>query len=68
MKMIPVNSSDLASVGYEFGKLYIHFHSGGTYVYFDVPIFIYENLMGASSHGKYFHSHIKNAYRYQRIS
>ena len=66
--MIPVTSSDIASVGYEFGKLYIHFHSGGTYVYYDVPMYIYENLMNAASHGKYFHANINGNFRYNRIS
>lgn len=67
MNMIPVVSSDLQSVGYESGVLYIRFHSGGLYSYSGVPYEVYESLLSASSHGKYFHAHIKKNYPYQRI-
>lgn len=67
MDMIPVSSSDIASVGYENGTLYIRFNSGGLYKYSDVPESAYHGLMSASSHGKYFHAYIKNSYSYLRI-
>ncbi len=67
MYMQPVSSSDLSSVGYENGTLYIAFNSGGVYSYSNVPVSVYEGLMSASSHGKYFHAHIKNNYPYRRI-
>ena len=67
MIMHPVNSSNLTSVGYENGTLYITFHSGETYSYSGVPETIYHGLMAAGSHGKYFHAHIKNVYSYHRI-
>ena len=53
MDMIPVSSSDIASVGYENGTLYIRFNSGGLYKYSNVPESVYHGLMSASSHGKY---------------
>ena len=65
--MVPVNSSDITSIGYENGVLYIQFHSGGMYQYTGVPVPVYEALMSASSHGKYFHAFIKNVYPYARI-
>ena len=68
MRMIPVSSSNLSSVGYENGTLYIAFNSGGVYAYFDVPLSIYQGLMAASSHGSYHAKYIKNVYPYQRIS
>ena len=64
MQMIPVASSNLSSVGYENGILYISFHSGATYWYKDVPESVYRNLMNAPSKGKYFAAHIKTAYQY----
>lgn len=64
MQMIPVSSSNLASIGYENGVLYITFHHGGTYWYRGVPESVYHGLMNASSHGKYFHAFIKNVYPY----
>jgi hypothetical protein len=65
--MIPVDSSNLSSVGYDNGNLYISFHSGSTYRYFNVPESVYHELLSASSKGKYHAAYIKNSYRYQRI-
>ncbi len=67
MNMIPVQSSNLQSVGYENGTLYVCFNSGSVYSYTGVPENVYEGLLSAPSHGKYFHAYIKNAYPYQRI-
>jgi hypothetical protein len=69
MRHTPVSSSDIASVGYDAqsATLEIHFHSGGTYQYFDVPQSIYDGLMAAGSHGTYFHAHIRERYRYQKV-
>lgn len=67
MNMIPVSSSDLSSVGYENGTLYIAFHSGGLYSYSGVPEHIYSALLDAPSKGKFFHANIKNVYAYRRI-
>lgn len=64
-----VNSSDLQSVGYDpnTGTLEIRFHSGGTYKYFGIPARVYSSLVGAASHGRYFHRCIKGAYRYSKV-
>lgn len=64
-----VTSSNLRSVGYDenTNTLEIEFHGGGVYQYSAVPINIYQGLMNASSHGKYFHRHIKRHYRYTKI-
>lgn len=67
MRMIPVSSSNLSSVGYENGVLHIAFHSGGLYEYTGVPVEVYQGLMSASSHGQYFHRYIKGVYPYRRI-
>ena len=67
MNMIPVESSNLSSVGYENRTLYISFHSGGLYAYPGVPESIYQGLLAASSKGKYFHAYIKGVYPYQRL-
>lgn len=65
----PVRSSDLAAVGYDAESqiLEIEFLKGGTYQYFDVPGSVYEGLMTAPSHGKFFHAHIRDKYRYTKI-
>jgi hypothetical protein len=67
MRMIPVDSSNLSSVGYENGTLYISFNNGGTYYYTGVPEFVFEDLLNAPSKGKYFHANIKNSYPYGRL-
>jgi len=65
----PVSSSNIRSVGYdpETRTLEIEFLSGGIYQYFNVPKPIYNALMVASSHGSYFHHHIKDQYRWTKI-
>lgn len=69
MKRISVDSSNLASVGYDSGNkiLEIEFNSGSIYEYYNVPEYEYQNLMNADSHGKYFIANIRNDYRYSRI-
>ncbi|WP_442904895.1 KTSC domain-containing protein [Gordonibacter sp.] len=67
MNMQPVSSSDLCSVGYDGGVLYVRFNSGGTYRYEGVSELVYRGLMSAPSHGKYFHANIKGIYPYERI-
>ncbi len=69
MKREPVASSNLRSMGYdpELGILEIEFHSGGIYQYFNVPKTVYDALKSASSHGSYFHQHIKGRYQYTKI-
>jgi len=69
MERIPVSSSDIASIGYEDDVLEIEFHSGGSvYQYYNVPSHEHDNLMNASSHGKYLNQNIKNKYQYKKIS
>jgi len=67
VQMIPVQSSNLSSVGYENGILYIEFNNGSMYSYDNVPVSVYQELMSAPSHGKYFHAHIKNCFAYTKI-
>jgi hypothetical protein len=64
-----VSSSNLRSVGYDDSTniLEIEFNSGGIYQYFNVPLAVYQGLMNAPSHGKYFHRHIKDTYRYAKV-
>jgi len=71
MDRIPVQSRNLASVGYDSSTstLEIEFNSGGIYQYYGVPQEIYEGLMNAGSKGTYFHQNIKMAgYPYSKVS
>jgi len=70
MERIPVESSNLASVGYDSvtSTLEIEFHSGAIYQCFAVPQEIYDGLMNAASKGSYFHHNIKKGgYSYAEI-
>ena len=65
-----LNSSNLSSADYDpwSGILTIVFHGGRVYEYYHVPHSEYSGLVNASSHGKYFHEHIKDHYAYQRVN
>jgi hypothetical protein len=70
MNRIPVQSSNLASVGYDADNmiLEIEFHHGGVYQYFNVPPDIHQGLMNAGSKGTYFDQNIKKAgYPYKKV-
>ena len=64
MKMIPVASSLLKTVGYDEEKeeLHVQFHKGGTYVYRGVTRRIYDAMMDDNSAGGYFIQNIKSRF------
>lgn len=66
MNRITVKSSDLKSVGYDktIQTLEVEFHNGSIYKYTRVPIYVYIELMGASSIGSYFAKNIRDARQY----
>lgn len=69
MERIAVNSSNLASVGYDEPSqtLEVEFNHGGVYQYYDLPEQIYAALMSADSIGSYFSHNIRNVYPTQKI-
>jgi len=70
MQRKAVISSDLQSVGYDEASrvLEIEFRNNTIYHYFGVPAGEHRGLMSATSHGKYLHAHIKDVYRYEKVS
>ena len=71
MERVPVDSSNVASVGYDIASstLEIEFTNGAIYQYSGVPEYEYTGLMSASSKGSYLNQHIKTAgYPYTRVS
>ncbi|MBQ2167718.1 MAG: KTSC domain-containing protein [Prevotella sp.] len=64
-----MQSSNIQSIGYDPDSLVLEvaFLSGGLYQYDGVPEYVFEELMSASSHGKYFAAHIKNVYPTRKI-
>jgi hypothetical protein len=71
VKREPVESSSIASVGYDprWKMLEIEFReSGEVYLYFDVPQLEYGALMSAPSKGTYLNQQFKKAgYRFERL-
>lgn len=69
MKRTPVNSSNIAAIGYSKKRqiLEIEFISGEVYQYLGVPENIHEGLMGASSRGHYLHYQIKGIYQFNKV-
>ncbi len=55
IRRIPVNSSNLVSIGYSerTRTLEVEFHGGSIYQYYNVPLLKFDELLNAPSHGKY---------------
>jgi hypothetical protein len=66
----PLDSKMLAAVAYapETGTLHLRFRSGEIYRYFDFPEAQYQEFLKAESRGRYFLTHIRGRFRYQRIA
>jgi KTSC domain len=67
MEREPVSSENIASIGYENGTLEVEFTSGRVYQYFDVPEHVFEELMRADSHGRFFNQQVRGQFRYARV-
>jgi hypothetical protein len=69
-QLIEVDSSMIRAVKYdaEAEELEVWFHTGGVYVYEEVPPEVYEGLLKADSKGRFMRSVILNAYPYRRVS
>jgi len=71
MERIPVQSTNLASVGYEIGTatMEVEFLNGSVYQYFGVSESVYDGLLNAPSKGSYFDQFVKKAgYTYAKIT
>lgn len=70
ISMIPVESSNVESVGYDETEciIKVRFLNGGEYIYINVenPI-IFEELLNAPSVGSYLNKNIKGIYPYEKI-
>jgi lysyl-tRNA synthetase class 2 len=69
MKHRLVESSAILSIGYdrERKELFVRFISGKSYIYHDVPLQVYEELLAAGSKGTYFNLHIRDRYTFDEI-
>ena len=66
----PVNSSDIASIGYDDATqtLEIEFKATGVYRYFSVPKSVSDELAATPSPGKYFLQHIKGKFAWEKAA
>ena len=65
-----VDPSNIEAIGYvsEAQELLVRFlTSGGTYVYSDVAVAVFEELMQADSKGSYLNRRIKGNYPYRKF-
>lgn len=62
MRMIPVQSTNIAAIGFEAGELCVQFHSGARWSHFNVPAEAHSAFLAAESHGKHYAAVIKPAY------
>lgn len=69
MHVTPVESSTLATVGYDLdgGLLQLEFRSRAVYRYFGVADAVHEALLRATSKGGYFNRAIRGHYRFVRV-
>ena len=67
-EMTYVDSSNIEQIGYDSDKTELHvvFKDGSLYVYNDVPVQIYEELLGAPSKGSYLNREVKGVYNYDK--
>lgn len=66
--MVQVKSEAIREIAYDSGTqmLRIGFTDGDWYSYFAVPQRIYRAFLHAESHGRYFHDHIRDRFRYRK--
>lgn len=69
MERVPVESSSLASIGYEARTqtLELEYRNGRVYRYFDVPTAEYVALMTAESKGQQVNHRIKGSFAYEQL-
>lgn len=69
MITLPVRSSNIQQISYDPKEqiLTVWFHSGAVYMYSDVPMDLFQEMMKADSIGKFFHSRIRSEFKFQRV-
>ena len=67
-EVVDVVSSNIKSVAYDDGNLYVVYKSGAMYKYKDVKEEVYKELLSAESKGRYMNSNIKGKYLYEKVA
>jgi len=69
VEWMPVESGLFASAAYRASvrQLYLRFHDGKMYRFFDCPVTVYNEFVAAASKGRYFSQQIRNHFRYEMV-
>lgn len=69
MERTSVSSSNVASVGHDESSrtLEVEFLNGAIYEYYDVPEYVCQELIAASSVGGYLAQRVKGVYSFSRV-
>ena len=69
LERIALNSTALTWICYlsEQRILQVGLRNGKNYDYFDVPLCTYRAFLAAASKGRYYNSHIRNEFRFQKV-
>ena len=59
MNMVPVQSSNVSSIGYENGVIEVLFHNGYAYRYPNCNEQLFQEFLNAPSKGKFVHARLK---------
>jgi len=71
MRWAALESQMLSAAAYDDSKqiLYLRFrNTGDVYRYFELPAAVYQAFLTAESMGRFFRSHIRDHFRYERMA
>ena len=71
MRWLALESKMLSAAAYDYSKqiLYLRFrNTGDVYRYYDFPAAHHQAFLGAESKGRFFRSHIRDHFRYERMA
>ena len=63
--MHPVESSNIAAIGYRAGVCQVDFLGGSRYQYFEVPEWVYRNFLESHSKGRYLNEVFKTEFTFE---
>ena len=67
MNLVPVNSTNILSIGDEDQILEVRFINGGIYQYLHVPHEVYSQFISAVSKGQFHHDRIIGHYPFRKL-
>ncbi len=69
VEWMPVESGLFSSAAYRASvrQLYLRFHDGKIYRFFDCPLTVYDEFVAAASKGRYFSQQIRNHFRCEMV-